>query len=65
MPLHLPPPPPARCFPMHVQVRLESGDVKHYDAKFAHTFDAYDDALTRFPTAARIEVKTLPTGGSL
>lgn len=55
-----PPAPPAHRFGMHVKVTVEGGAVHEYDGLFGHTFDAYDDALDRFPAAARIEVKTLP-----
>jgi hypothetical protein len=55
MAIHPPLPKPPR-FDMHVHVRLESGAEQDYDGQFAHTFDAYDDALSRFPTVARIEV---------
>lgn len=37
--------------PSNVEQRYE------YEGLFASTFDAYDDALDRFPHAARIEVK--------
>jgi len=52
-------PPPAPRFPCRVTVR-EGGHVYTYEGLFAHTFDAYDDALDRFPACERIAVKALP-----
>lgn len=48
-----PRPPPRR---MRVAVLLECGARTEYEALFRHTFDAYDDALQRHPSASRIEV---------
>ena len=46
--------------PMRVQVRLPGSAQQVYEALFGHTFDAYDDALERYPMALRIEVTVLP-----
>lgn len=42
---------------MTVMVTTEAQRRHEYEGLFGHTFDAYDDALRRFPRAARIEVK--------
>lgn len=49
--------PPKDRLPMIVDVYTVSGRHFEYDAMFGHTFDAYDDAITRFPDAARVEVE--------
>lgn len=52
----LEPPPKAKPAPMTVKVTLDFGPKHTYQGMFAHTFDAYDDALQRFPRAASIVV---------
>lgn len=44
---------------MSVAVTTDVGQRFVYEAIFTSTFDAYDDALERFQTAARIEVKAM------
>jgi len=58
--------PAPRLWPMDVTVRTEDRGVQTYTGLFAHTFDAYDDALERFGmNAVRIEVRVhRPTGGA-
>jgi hypothetical protein len=48
----------------HVMTVAVTNDVGHrftYEGAFASSFDAYDDALERFQSAARIEVKPKDT----
>jgi hypothetical protein len=46
--------------PMRVKVRCTSGAQHVYEGEYRHTFDAYDEALDRYPDAARIVVDALP-----
>lgn len=52
---------PARA--MRVQVVTDCGQRHEYEGLFATTFDAYDDALSRFQHCARIEVQAKTKGG--
>lgn len=49
------PQPPTRR--MRVAVTTDVGSRFEYEAIFRNSFDAYDDALARFPQVSRIEVK--------
>lgn len=42
---------------MTVDVMLDCGKRHRYEGLFNSTFDAYDDALERFQSCARIEVQ--------
>ena len=44
---------------MRVMVRTEANQRYEYEALFASNFDAYDNAMDRFPGALRIEVARL------
>jgi len=47
--------------PMHVTVH-DVSQRHEYEALFLSTFDAYEDALERFTSAQRVEVKPLKGG---
>lgn len=53
--------------PMLVKVLTSTNRRFEYQGLFRHTFDAYDDALERYPHVSRIEVQAIPpttTGGA-
>lgn len=53
--------------PMLVKVLTDTNRRYEYQGLFRHTFDAYDDALDRYPHVSRIEVQAIPqttTGGA-
>lgn len=45
--------------PMLVKVLTETNRRFEYQGLFRHTFDAYDDALERYPHVSRIEVQAI------
>ena len=52
--------------PRRMQVTVTTAVLRRhqYEGLFGHTFDAYDNALKRFPSAARIEVKAVPAAAA-